>query len=159
MPPPPPPPPPCILVHFFYKSIIHDCCFFVFISRIAFTLIHLLQMCTHITHSRVPYYFNSFDWLIAMVETFSALLALCEGNSLVTVEFPSQRSVTRSFDVFFDLRPNKRLSKQTNRRWFKTPGRPLWRHRNVCCQPIRDSIHQCWRRMPARQIRSSGHAM
>ena len=35
----------------------------------------------------------------------------CEGNSLVTSEFPSQRPVTRSFDVFFDLRLNKRLSK------------------------------------------------
>ena len=27
-------------------------------------------------------------------------------------EFPPQRPVTRSFDVFFDLRLNKRLSKQ-----------------------------------------------
>ena len=26
-------------------------------------------------------------------------------------EFPTQRPVTRSFDVYFDLRPNKRLSK------------------------------------------------
>ena len=46
------------------------------------------------------------------METFSALLALCEGNSPVTGEFPSQRPVTRSFDVFFKLRLNKRLSKQ-----------------------------------------------
>ena len=38
------------------------------------------------------------------METFSALLALCAGNSPVTGEFPSYRSVTRSFDVFFDLR-------------------------------------------------------
>ena len=38
------------------------------------------------------------------METFSALLSLCEGNSPVTGEFPSQKSVTRSFDVFFDLR-------------------------------------------------------
>ena len=35
------------------------------------------------------------------------------GNSPVTGEFPSQRPVMRSFDVFFDLRMNKRLSKQT----------------------------------------------
>ena len=28
-------------------------------------------------------------------------------------EFPAQRPVTRSFDVFFDLRLNKRLSKQS----------------------------------------------
>ena len=46
------------------------------------------------------------------METFSALLALCEGNSPVTGELPSQRPVTRSFDVSFDLRLNKQLSKQ-----------------------------------------------
>ena len=45
------------------------------------------------------------------METFSALLAICAGNSPVPGEFPTQRPVTRSFDVFFDLRLNKRLSK------------------------------------------------
>ena len=35
------------------------------------------------------------------METSFALLALCAGNSPVTGEFPSQRPVTRSFDVFF----------------------------------------------------------
>ena len=43
------------------------------------------------------------------METFSALLAFCAGNSPVTGEFHAQRPVTRSFDVFFDLRLNKRL--------------------------------------------------
>ena len=38
------------------------------------------------------------------METFYALLALCAGNSSVTGKFPSQRPVTQSFDVFFDLR-------------------------------------------------------
>ena len=52
----------------------------------------------------------------------SALLVLCEGNSPVTGEFPSERPVTRSFDVFFELRLNKRLSKQSRRRWFETPS-------------------------------------
>ena len=47
------------------------------------------------------------------IETFSALLALCAGNSPVTGEFPSQRPVTRSFDVFFDLGLIKRLSKHS----------------------------------------------
>ena len=37
------------------------------------------------------------------METFSALLAICTGNSLVSGEFPTQRPVTRSFDAFFDL--------------------------------------------------------
>ena len=45
-------------------------------------------------------------------------------------EFPAQRPVTRSFDVFFDLRPNKRLSKQSWGWWFETPSRSLWCHRN-----------------------------
>ena len=49
-------------------------------------------------------------------------------------EFPSQRPVTRSFDVFFDLRLNKRLSKQWWGWWFETLSRPLWRHRNVLLQ-------------------------
>ena len=62
------------------------------------------------------------------METFSALLVLCEGNSPVTGEFPSQRSVSRSFDIFFDL--NNRLRKQWRRWWFETPSRSLWRHCN-----------------------------
>ena len=45
------------------------------------------------------------------METFSALLAICAGNSPVSGEFPAQRPVTRSFDIFFDLCLNKRLSK------------------------------------------------
>ena len=61
----------------------------------------------------------------------SALLALCEGNSPVTDELPSQRPVTRSFDVSFHLRLNKRLSKQSWGWLFETPSRPLWRHCNV----------------------------
>ena len=44
------------------------------------------------------------------METFSESLVLCEGDPPITGGFPSQRPVTRSFDVFFDLRLNKRLS-------------------------------------------------
>ena len=47
------------------------------------------------------------------METFSVLLALCAGNSPVPGEFPAQGPVTRCVDVFFDLRLNKRLSKQS----------------------------------------------
>ena len=52
-------------------------------------------------------------WWRRQMEIFSALLALCAGNSPVTGEFPPQRPVTQSFDVFFDLRLNKRLGKQS----------------------------------------------
>ena len=47
------------------------------------------------------------------METFSELLAICAGNSPVPGEFPTQRPVTQSFDVYFDLRLNKRLCKQS----------------------------------------------
>ena len=65
------------------------------------------------------------------METFSALLALCAGNSPVPGEFPAQRPVTRSFAVFFDLRPNKRLNAQWWGWWFETSSSPLWRHCNA----------------------------
>ena len=67
-------------------------------------------------------------WWRHQMETFSALLALCVGNSPVTGEFSAQRSVTRSFDVFVYLRLNKRLSNQPRSRWFQTPLGSLWRH-------------------------------
>ena len=147
---------------------------------------------------------TGFPWWRHQMETFSTLLAICAGNSPFPGEFPTQRPVTRSFDitlthndhggvsnhqshgcllnrlfrsrskktsklrvtclcagnspgtgefpaqkasyaenvsiwwrhhdVYFDLRPNKRLSKQSWGWWFETPSRPLWRHRNVSFQ-------------------------
>ena len=73
---------------------------------------------------------NSHIWWLHQRETFSALLAICTGNSPVNGEFPAQMPVTRSYDVFFDLRLNKRLSKQSWGWWFDTLKRPLWRHCN-----------------------------
>ena len=55
---------------------------------------------------------------------------LCEGNSPVPGEFPTQRPVTRSFDVFFELRLNEWLSKQSWGWWLETLLFPLWRHCN-----------------------------
>ena len=55
----------------------------------------------------------------------------CNWNPPVTGEFPTKRPVRRSLDVFFDLRLNKRLSKQSWCWWFETPYRPLWRHCKV----------------------------
>ena len=67
------------------------------------------------------------SWWRHQMETTSVLLASCAGNSPVPGEFPTKRPVTRSFDVYFDLRPNKRLSKQSWGWWFETLSRPLWR--------------------------------
>ena len=69
--------------------------------------------------------------MTSSMDTISALQAI-----------PAQRPVTRSFGIFFDLRLNKRLSKQSWGWWFETPSRPLWRHCNVifCENSI---LHRC----------------
>ena len=71
------------------------------------------------------------QWWRHQIETSSALLALCAGNSLVTSESPAQRLVTRSFDVFLDLRLNKWWSKQSWGWWFETPSCSLLRRCNA----------------------------
>ena len=76
------------------------------------------------------YFVWSLPWWRHQMEAFSALPALCAGNSPVTGEFSAQRPVTQSFDVFFDLHLNKRLSKQSWGWWSETPSRSLWRHSN-----------------------------
>ena len=67
-------------------------------------------------------------WWRHQMETFFRVTGICAGNWPVTGEFPSQRPVTQSFDVFFYLRLNKRLSKQSISRWFETPSRSLWNY-------------------------------
>ena len=90
---------------------------------------HLSHIPQHTTLEQNCAHFCSTWWRHQM-ETFSALLALGAVNSPVTGEIPSKRTVTRSFDVFFDLRLNERLSKQSWGWWFETPSRSLWRHCN-----------------------------
>ena len=55
-------------------------------------------------------------------------------------EFPTQRPVTQSFDVFFDLCLNKRLSKQPRGRWFETTLWSLWRQCNDCLHSGNESV-------------------
>ena len=74
---------------------------------------------------------GSASWWRHQMETYSALLAICAGNSPVPGEFHAQSPLTRSFDVFFDLHLNKRLSGQSWGWWFETLLRPLWRHCDV----------------------------
>ena len=69
-------------------------------------------------------------WWRHQMETFSALLAICAGNSPVTGEFPTQRPMTRSFDVLLHLCLNTRFSNQSWGWWFETPSRSLLRHCN-----------------------------
>ena len=97
------------------------------------------------------------SWWRHEMETFSASLALCAGNSPVTDEYPAQGPVTRSFDVVFDVRLNKRLGNQSWGWWSETPTRSLWRHCNVL---FRNCIHIHQHQLEAvssRDIYSVGH--
>ena len=78
-------------------------------------------------------YLNQY-WLFTMMTSSNGNIFhdtghLC-GEFTVTGEFPTQRPVMRRFDVFFDLRLNKRWSKQSWGWWFEMPLHPLWRHCN-----------------------------
>ena len=76
------------------------------------------------------------------MEIFSVLLDFCAGNSPVTGESPSQRPVTRSFDVIFHISLTKRL----RRRCYKTTSRSLWRYCNVECKYCvrMKGVHNAW---------------
>ena len=82
-------------------------------------------------------------WWRHQMETFSALPAICSGNSPVTGEFPTQRPVTRSIDVFFHLRLNKQMSEQSWGWWFETLSRPRWRHCNDAAKTKQNTSEQC----------------
>ena len=64
------------------------------------------------------------------MEAFSTLLSLCAGNSPATVNSPHRGQWRGTLMFFFDLRRNKRLSKQPWGWWFKTPSWSLWRQCN-----------------------------
>ena len=66
-----------------------------------------------------------WTWWHKKMETFSALLAICAVNS------PGTKG--SAADIFFDLRPNKRLSIQLLGWWFETASCSLWRHCNEDC--------------------------
>ena len=91
-------------------------------------------------HSSMPDFKRYWTWWRQQMETFSALLAICVGNSPLIGEFPSQmasntenvsicwRHQWRGALIFFDLRLNIFLSEQWWGWWFETPSRPSWHH-------------------------------
>ena len=82
-----------------------------------------------------PWYGVFSLWRHQMENIFRVTGPLC-GEFTGPGEFPTQRPVTRSFDVFFDLCLNKRLSKQSWGWWFETQSWSLWRHSNVWVQSL-----------------------
>ena len=72
----------------------------------------------------IGYIVSTWTWSVYMMTSSN-------GNIFgVTGHLCAQRPVTWSFNVFFDLRLNKRLSKQTWGWWLETQSHPLWRHCN-----------------------------
>ena len=81
------------------------------------------------------------DWCLLAKWCITHMMTLSNGNIFHVTgplcgeftssgEFPTQRPMLRNFDVFFDLRLNKRLSKQPWGWWFETPSWSLWRRCN-----------------------------
>ena len=124
------------------------CIFILFQSQSLFPCVGITMYCKDKTFGRPSYLCNiylcnihiyyfckiyiSHDDVIKWKHLLAlcALLVLCAGNSPVTGEIPSQRPVTRSLDVFFDMCLKKHLSKQSWGRWFETQSRSWWRHCN-----------------------------
>ena len=96
--------------------------------RDALSIVLFVPLVSNLTHPRL------YPWWRHQIETYSVLLAICAESSPVSVEFPAQRPVTRSFNIFFDLRLYKRLSKQSWGWPFETLSCPLWRQCNVPVQ-------------------------
>ena len=80
------------------------------LTAVIFTHFGAIQKLIILCPRTAPYpnSISGSPWWRHQMETFSALPAICAGNSPVAGEFPAQRPVTRSFDVFFDLHLNKR---------------------------------------------------
>ena len=137
----------CLIdIALFHETILtcHQCGFREYLRRrssiIKFVIIvcnwfpHVLNLprCqpVSVAHNHPATSVEQTGMMVSLNGNISTLLALCAGNYSVTSEFPTQRPVMRSFDVFFDLRMNKRLSKQSWGWWFGTSSRSLWRYCN-----------------------------
>ena len=108
------------------------------LNKVLFLLIKLSIVCStvtslYVTTNRTNEKSSGGNWKCMITSSngniFRVTVPLC-GEFTGPGEFPAQRPVTWSFSVFFDLRLNKRLSKQWRGRWFKTLSHPFWRHRN-----------------------------
>ena len=97
----------------------------------------------HITNKQsADYKATNVIWQISFMMTSSNVYIFrvtgpLRGESTGHHWIPLTKPVTRSFDVFFDLRLYKRLNKQSRRRWFETPSRSLRRHCNVAFGDIK----------------------
>ena len=104
---------------------------------------HVLVVERRYLYTYIAFYYldsNVINYIVSCEGKYSseprnAMVTSSNGNIFrvtgpLCEEFAAQRPVTWSFDVFFDLRPNKRSSKQSRGWLLETPSRSLWRHCN-----------------------------
>ena len=102
---------------------------YIHVSYLTFIIINCLEDSILRLYSKL---ITQIKAHVVIVYIKTAIRLYRQHNSMtVPGEFPTQRPVTRSFDVFFDVRPNKQLSKQSWGWWFETLSPSLWRHRNA----------------------------
>ena len=98
------------------------------ISPSSATLIHSCGILNEPRYSKLQSSLHTYTIEIFMITSSNGNIFRVTGHLCGEFTGPP---VTRSFDVFFDLCLNKRLSKQSWDWWFETLSGPLWRHRNV----------------------------
>ena len=95
----------CLFLYLFSEASLIKCIFGKTISDIVVLIMRFWTV----------FHDDAIKW-----KHFTHYWRFCEGNPPVTGGLPSQRPMTRSFDVFFDLRLKKRLNKQSRRWGFET---------------------------------------
>ena len=90
---------------------------------------HYLNQCWLLI-SRVLWHSPEVNMNVIRWKHFPCYWPFVRGIHRSPVNFPSQRPVVQSFDAFFDLCPNKRLSTQSRCWWFEMPSHLLWCHCN-----------------------------
>ena len=113
-----------------YNSNTLFCSKFIKLLMIS-NMLSLIRWHNYNDRQNTARYHNTFESLTMMTSSngnISRVTGPLCGEFTGPGEFPTQRPVTRSFVVFFDLRLNKPLSKQPWGWWFETPSWSLWRH-------------------------------
>ena len=137
---------------------------------------HCLNFITRVTFELIPYWIEfavllSLGWGVGL-EVFmpakyliNSIMMTSSNGHIFRVTgslwgesiggFPSQRSMTQSSYVFFYLRLNKLLNKQSRRLWFGTPSRPFWRHCNAVTEKLTslDNCNDYYKQMPFHKLR------
>ena len=114
------------------KMIMYTCILnYIYMQGIMYTCTLYTYLCMHARWLCVQVHLIMYTCKISMYAFIPNGNIFRVTGHLVPGEFPTQTPVTRSFDVFFDLRLNKWLSEQSWGWWFETLSCPSWRHCNV----------------------------